>query len=75
MSMFNNGGSELGSIRCRECGCVFGTEGIHIDITTNRFYVPQMGEIRGKGGENENKVQEQIQCPHCGQEIVTTINY
>lgn len=46
--MVNNSGSELGSIRCRKCGYVFGTEGAHIDITTNRFYVPQMGELEEK---------------------------
>lgn len=75
MSMVNSSGSELGSIRCRKCGCVFGTESTHIDITTNRFYVPQMGELEEKGFKNENKVQAQIQCPHCGQKIAATIKY
>lgn len=75
MSMINSSSSELGNIRCRKCGCVFGTEGIHIDITTNRFYVPQMGTLKKKRYKNENKVQAQIQCPFCGQKVEGTINY
>lgn len=75
VSMLNSSGSELERIRCRKCGCVFVIEGMHIGITTNRFFVPQMGNLKERRYKNENEVQAQIQCPHCGQKIVTTINY
>lgn len=65
MSMINSSSSELGNIRCRKCGGVFDTEGTHIDITTNRFYVPQMGENRNKIND-AIRASLSVKCPYCG---------
>lgn len=62
MSMLNSSGSELERIRCRKCGCVFGIEGIHIGITTNRFFVPQMGDLKERRYKNEN--EQEFEQPH-----------